>query len=63
MSIGHYAVGDVIEHVGMPGFRMVVEATEPCETDPARPDPHLAYRVTDPEGCQDWLCAHDVRRV
>lgn len=51
-----YHVGDRIEHVLVPGFVMPVLDTRPCET----PD-HLAYKVIDPEGAEDWLCAHDVR--
>lgn len=59
----NYATGDVIEHKDLPGFRMRVRETAPCETDAARPEPHLTYRITDPEGNEDWLCAYDVRRV
>lgn len=54
-----YRTGDVIEHKHLPGFEMTIHDTAPCpgQTD-ARP--HLAYKITDPDGCQDWLCAHDV---
>ena len=50
--------GDMIEHNLMPGFRMRVEAVEPCET----PD-HSQFKITDPEGQMDWLCERDVRKV
>lgn len=57
-----YKTGEVIEHRLMPGFTMPVLDTRECETDPSRPEPHLAYKVTDPEGGEDWLCAYDVQR-
>ena len=57
-----FTVGDKIEHRLMPGFTMTVEDTAPCETDGARPEEHLKYRITDPDGSEDWLCAHDVQR-
>ena len=55
-------VGDKIEHRLMPGFIMTVLETRDCETDSARPEPHQAYKITDPEGNEDWLCAYDVKR-
>lgn len=55
--------GDTIEHTLMPGFRMKVLETAECEIDANRPDPHLQYKITDPDGHEDWLCAHDVRRA
>jgi|HubBroStandDraft_4_1064222.scaffolds.fasta_scaffold538057_4 hypothetical protein len=54
--------GDIIEHRLMPGFTMPVLETRECETDSNRPEPHLAYKVEDPEGNEDWLCAYDVQR-
>lgn len=54
--------GDTIEHRLMTGFTMPVLETAECETDYARPVPHLKYKVTDPEGNEDWVCAHDVQR-
>ena len=57
-----FKAGDVIEHRLMPGFTMTVLDTKDCETDANRPEPHLAYQVTDPEGNPDWLCAHDVQK-
>jgi hypothetical protein len=54
--------GDSIEHDLVPGFTMRVKGTRPCETDGARPEPHDAYQVTDPEGNEDWLCAYDVHK-
>jgi len=54
--------GDIIEHRLMPGFTMPVQETRDCETDGSRPEPHLAYRVTDPEGNEDWLCHMDVQQ-
>ena len=56
-------VGDMIEHRLMAGFRMKVEGLEPCATGPDRPEPHSAYKITDPEGNEDSLCAYDVRKV
>ena len=46
----------------MPGFTMPVQETRQCMTDSNRPEPHLAYRITDPDGNTDWLCAMDVQR-
>lgn len=57
-----YKKGDKIEHRLMPGLIMPVLDVRKCETDSARPEPHLAYRVTDPEGNDDWLCAYDCQR-
>ena len=57
-----FKAGDKIERKLMPGFVMTVEETAPCETDGARPHDHLKYRITDPEGEPDWLCAEDVQR-
>lgn len=57
-----YKTGDVIEHRLVPGLTMTVQDTRECETDFARPEPHLAYKITDPEGNEDWLCAHDVQK-
>jgi hypothetical protein len=60
-----FKAGDKIEHTLFPPgmFTMPVLETRDCETDGNRPEPHLAYRVIDPEGNEDWLCAHDVRRA
>jgi hypothetical protein len=57
-----YKKGDVIEHRLMPGFTMTVLDTRECETDFGRPGVHLAYKVADPEGNEDWLCGYDVQR-
>lgn len=57
-----FKTGDKIEHRLMPGFTMTVEDTRECETDANRPEPHLALKVTDPDGNEDWLCSHDVQR-
>lgn len=57
-----FKAGDTIEHRLMPGFTMTVKDTRPRETDPNRPEEHLAYKVTDPEGNDDWLCGHDVQK-
>lgn len=57
------AVGDTVEHNLLPGFPMEVLDTKACETDSARPETHLAYRVVDPEGNEDWLCGHDVHHI
>jgi hypothetical protein len=56
-------VGATIEHNLMPGFPMTVLATKPCETDANRPVRHEAYKIIDPEGNEDWLCAADVHEV
>jgi len=55
------AVGGRIEHTLMPGFVMTVQDVRRCETDSGRPELHDAYKVTDPDGNEDWLCAYDVR--
>ncbi len=57
------AVGDKIEHKLMPGFTMTVQEARVCETDTGRPELHDAFRVTDPDGNEDWLCAYDVVKV
>ena len=57
------AKGDKIQHELMPGFTMTVEDAEPCETDGTRSEPHQMYKITDPEGAEDWLCAYDVKKV
>ena len=62
-SLPTIAVGETIEFDLMPGFPMEVLDTKDCETDSARPEPHLTYKVVDPEGNEDWLCGHDVHRV
>ena len=51
-------VGDKIEHVDIPGFRMPVLDVEPCEDEE-----HNQYKIVDPEGAEDWICGHDVRKV
>jgi hypothetical protein len=61
--VKQYKIGDMIEHELMPGFTMKIEDTERCETDFARPEPHLMYRITGPDGNTDWLCAYDVQKV
>jgi hypothetical protein len=55
--------GQMIEHKLMPGFPMSVLDTERCETDPAagRGETHDQYKIIDPDGNTDWLCAYDVR--
>jgi hypothetical protein len=61
-----FKVGDKIEHTLMPSGMfppMPVLETRECETDFARPEPHLAYRVIDPEGNEDWLCGYEARRA
>lgn len=55
--------GDKIEHDLMPGFVMTVEDIAPCEIDGTRPEGHAKYKITDPDGNEDWLCAYDVHRV
>jgi hypothetical protein len=57
-----FKVGDTIEHRLMPGFTMTVRETRECDSDANRPESHLAYRIEDPEGNEDWLCAHDVQK-
>jgi len=47
----------------MPGFVMTVQAVEPCETSGERSAPHNSYKITDPEGNEDWVCGWDVRKV
>ncbi|MEV4505479.1 hypothetical protein [Streptomyces klenkii] len=61
--IDNYDIGDAIYHELLPHFTMTVLDTGPCEVDPVRPEPHLAYKIIDFEGNEDWLCAYDVRRA
>lgn len=56
-------IGDSIEFLLMPGVPMTVLAIEPCPQNPPRGGPHESYKVVDPEGREDWVCEHDVRRV
>lgn len=60
-ELPRYAIGTMIEHRLVPAFAIRVEAVRECEISPSRPGPHLAYRVTDPAGNTDWLCAYDVQ--
>jgi hypothetical protein len=53
-------LGDKIEHDLMPGFVMAIKGVGTCETDGARSEPHARYKITDPGGNEDWLCAYDV---
>ena len=57
--------GEMIEHKLMPGFVMEVQDTRRCKADPAaeRAEVHDQYKITDPDGNADWLCAYDVRRA
>jgi hypothetical protein len=57
------ATGDRIEHKIMPGFPMKVLDTDDCETDGARPEAHQRFKVIDPEGNEDWLCAYDAVKL
>ena len=52
--------GDRIAHDLLPGFAMTVEDVGHCTPDGARPVPHQMYKITDPGGNEDWLCAYDV---
>lgn len=56
-------VGDRIAHDLMPDFTMPVEDVRPCEQSSNRYFPHSQYKVTDPEGQTDWLCAFDVHKA
>jgi hypothetical protein len=57
-----FEAGDKIEHILVPGYVMTVLDTRDCETDANTPEPHLAYKVTDPSGNEDWLCAYDAQK-
>lgn len=57
------AKGDTIEHKLMPGFAMTVQDQRWCPADNARPERHDAFKITDPDGNTDWLCAYDVVNV
>jgi hypothetical protein len=52
--------GGKIEHDLMPGFVMDIQGVRSCKTDFSRPEPHAAYKVTDPGGNDNWVCAYDV---
>lgn len=56
-------INDSIEHKLMPGFAMAIEGIRSCVTDSYRPEPHMKYKITDPDGNTDWLCAYDVRKA
>lgn len=58
-----FNTGDTIEHELMPGFPMTIQEVADCEVDANRDEPHAQYKITDPEGAEDWLCAQEVRRV
>jgi hypothetical protein len=58
--MSEFKTGDKIEHRLMPGFTMIVLDARPCETTPF-PE-HQQYKVTDPEGNEDWFCANDVQQ-
>lgn len=55
--------GDQVIHEFVPGWVMVVEDVEPCETAGGRSEPHQMYKITDPDGNTDWLCSFDVKKV
>ncbi len=57
------ATGDKIVHDLMPGFVMTVQEVRACEQSGNRYFPHSQYRITDPEGQEDWLCAFDVTKI
>ncbi|QYN41180.1 hypothetical protein K1T35_48450 (plasmid) [Pseudonocardia sp. DSM 110487] len=57
------AIGDSIVFDSLPGFKMTVLDVKSCETDANRGEPHHAFRIIDPEGQADWLCAYDVTKV
>lgn len=61
----NYKVGDTIAHTLMPVevWSGRVLETQDCETDSARPEPHLMYRVIDPSGQEDWLCGYEAQFV
>lgn len=56
-------LGHKIEHDLMPGFVMEVQGVGTCEPDGVRSEEHAQYRVIDPGGNEDWLCAYDVHQV
>jgi hypothetical protein len=56
-------LGHKIEHDLMPGFVMEVRGVGSCETDGARSEPHARFKITDPDGNEDWLCAYDVHHA
>jgi hypothetical protein len=53
-------LGDKIVHDLVPGFVMEIRGVRSCQADGARPVEHAAFKVTDPGGNEDWLCAYDV---
>ena len=57
------AAGQWIEHDLMPGYAMEVREVRACEPEPPRSAEHDSYKITDPEGQTDWLCAFDVHAV
>ena len=59
----HLGHGDKIEHDLMPGFPMTIQGVGTCETSVTGHEPHAKYKITDPDGNEDWLCAYDVHPV
>jgi hypothetical protein len=58
-------VGDVIGMDLIPDALWtgpVLEVRE-CETNGGRQIPHSSFRVLDPEGIEDWLCAYDAHKA
>jgi hypothetical protein len=54
---------DRIAHDLMPGHVMAILEVRPCDTDDVRQPDHSEYRVVDPGGNSDWLCAFDVHPI
>lgn len=52
----NYSVGDVIEYDLLPGFPLTVREVAPCVYSS-----HDKYKIVDPAGREDWVCAHDVQ--
>ena len=56
--------GDRIEMVLAPGYSMTVLSVKPCESgSDNRSGPHSQFRIIDPEGNADWLCAWDCVKI
>jgi len=58
-----FSAGDRIEFIPAHGMLppITVLDVKKCETDYGRPEPHRQYKVTDPEGNEDWVCGYDAK--
>lgn len=58
-----FKIGDKLMHTRVPADQAAVLTVLKTRKCGELPHTHLAYRVTDPEGTEDWVCAYDLRPV